>query len=245
MAIFSDIFGIDRTAKVIIISGQEEKENALRVVGSGVHDFLCKPVNVEELTLLLRRCFYVTDVEREHRELQRSVRVGGFRDLIGLSPRMQNVFAAIRKVAASSVPILLLGESGTGKEMVAQAIHRSSSRKDGPFFTINCSAIPDTLLESELFGHEKGAFTGAHMQRKGLIERAASGTLLLDEIGDLPPPLQVKLLRFLQEQTFMRVGGRRRFVAMHASSPRQTPISSKPSPRESSEKTCIFALPSW
>ena len=150
----------------------------------------------------------MTELEREHRELQQSLGVGGFEGMLGVSPRMQSVFGAIRKVAASSVPVLLLGESGTGKEMAAEAIHRSSSRKEGPFFAINCSAIPDTLLESELFGHEKGAFTGAHVQRKGLIERAANGTLLLDEIGDLPLLLQVKLLRFLQEQTFIRVGGR-------------------------------------
>jgi two-component system NtrC family response regulator len=208
MGILSNILATDRTTKVIIISGQEEKENAIRGVGSGAYDFLSKPVDVEELTRLLRRCFYVTKLEREYRGLQQTLGLGGFEGLLGVSSRMQNVFGAIRKVAASSVPILLLGESGTGKEMVAQAIHRSSSRKDGPFFAINCSAIPDTLLESELFGHEKGAFTGAHMQRKGLIERAASGTLLLDEIGDLPLPLQVKLLRFLQEQTFIRVGGR-------------------------------------
>ena len=208
MAILSDILSRDRTAKVIIISGQEEKENALQAVGSGAYDFLSKPVNIEELTLLLRRCFYVTELEREHRELQQSLGVGGFEGMLGVSPGMQSVFGAIRKVAASSVPVLLLGESGTGKEMAAKAIHRSSSRKEGPFFAINCSAIPDTLLESELFGHEKGAFTGAHVHRKGLIERAANGTLLLDEIGDLPLLLQVKLLRFLQEQTFIRVGGR-------------------------------------
>ena len=121
---------------------------------------------------------------------------------------MQEVFAAIRKVATASAPVLLLGESGTGKEMAAEAIHRRSLRKDGPFIAINCSAIPENLLESELFGHEKGSFTGAHTQRKGLIENAEKGTLFLDEIGDLPLPIQVKLLRFLQEQTFMRVGGR-------------------------------------
>ena len=128
--------------------------------------------------------------------------------MLGVSPQMQNVFAAIRKVAASNVPVLLLGESGTGKEMAANAIHRCSSRREGPFVAINCNAIPESLLESELFGHERGAFTGAHLQRKGLIERAAHGTLLLDEIGDLSLALQVKLLRFLQEQTFNRVGGR-------------------------------------
>jgi two-component system NtrC family response regulator len=208
MAILFEVLGRDRTAKVIIISGQGEKENALRAVGSGAYDFLSKPVNIDELTFLLRRCFYVAELEREHRELQRSLGGRGFEALLGASQEMQNVFDVIRKVASSDVPVLLLGESGTGKEMAAQAIHRCGPRKEGPFFAINCSAIPDTLLESELFGHEKGAFTGAHVQRKGLVERAANGTLLLDEIGDLPLALQVKLLRFLQEQTFIRVGGR-------------------------------------
>jgi two-component system NtrC family response regulator len=121
---------------------------------------------------------------------------------------MQAVFDAIRKVATTEAPVLILGESGTGKEMTARAIHQRSSRKDGPFVAINCSAIPETLLESELFGHEKGSFTGAHAQRKGRIEMAGGGTLFLDEIGEIPLPLQVKLLRFLQEQCIQRVGGR-------------------------------------
>ena len=128
--------------------------------------------------------------------------------MLGTSPQMQEVFALIRKVATTNAPVLLLGESGTGKEMAAAAIHRRSTRKDGPFIAINCNAIPESLLESELFGHEKGAFTGAHVQRKGLLETASGGTLFLDEIGELPPAIQVKLLRFLQEQRLQRVGGR-------------------------------------
>ena len=208
MAILSDVLERERTAKVIIISGQGEKENALRAVGSGAYDFLSKPVNIDELTFLLRRCFYLTELEKEHRELQRSLGTAGFEGLLGTSPQMQEVFTAIRKVATTSAPVLLLGESGTGKEMAAEAIHRRSLRKDGPFVAINCNAIPENLLESELFGHEKGSFTGAHAQRKGLVESAAKGTLFLDEIGELPLPIQVKLLRFLQEQSFMRVGGR-------------------------------------
>lgn len=128
--------------------------------------------------------------------------------MLGAGEQMRGIFTLIRKVAPSNVPVLLLGESGTGKEMTALAIHRRSARKDGPFVAINCNAISENLLESELFGHEKGSFTGAHMQRKGLIENAAGGTLFLDEIGELRPPIQVKLLRFLQEQRFQRVGGR-------------------------------------
>jgi two-component system, NtrC family, response regulator len=171
-------------------------------------DFFCKPVQLEEVRLLLRRCFFVTELEREYRELEPSFELEVFEDMLGGSEQMRNLFVSLRKVATSNASVLLLGESGTGKEMAAMAIHRRSPRKDGPFAAINCNAISETLLESELFGHEKGAFTGAHLQRKGLIESAAGGTLFLDEIGELPPPVQVKLLRFLQEHRFQRVGGR-------------------------------------
>ena len=208
LAVLSDILAIDNTAKVIIISGQGEKQNAIEAVGAGAYDFLCKPVVIEELRLLLRRCIHVTELEKEYRELQQRQRSEVFEDMLGTSPQMQAVFGLIRKVAATNAPVLLLGESGTGKEMAAAAIHRRSTRKDGPFVAINCNAIPENLLESELFGHEKGAFTGAHIQRKGLLETASGGTLFLDEIGELPPAIQVKLLRFLQEQRLQRVGGR-------------------------------------
>ncbi len=208
LAVLSSFLTIDRAAKVIVISGQSEKKNALQAVGEGAYDFLCKPVDMEELRLLLRRCIYVAELEREFHEMQQSVRTDVFEDMVGTSPQMQGIFAFLRKVAATTAPVLLLGESGTGKEMAALAIHRRSARKEGPFIPINCNGIPETLLESELFGHEKGAFTGAHMQRNGLIEAAAGGTLFLDEIGELPPTIQVKLLRFLQEHRFQRVGGR-------------------------------------
>jgi two-component system, NtrC family, response regulator len=208
MAALSDILATDRSAKVIVISGQSEKRNAIQAVGAGAYDFLCKPVQMEELELLLRRCIYLVDLEKEYRELEQSRQSEVFEEMLGISPQMQSVFSFIRKVAGANVPVLLLGESGTGKEMAAAAIHRRSGRKDGPFVAINCNAIPENLLESELFGHEKGAFTGAHIQRKGLLETASGGTLFLDEIGELPPAIQVKLLRFLQEQRFQRVGGR-------------------------------------
>jgi two-component system NtrC family response regulator len=204
----SELLGVDETAKIIVISGQEEKGSALQAVGAGAYDFLCKPIEMEELKLLLRRCIYVAELEREFRQLQQTVRADGFEDMLGASPQMHGVFAYIRKVAGTTAPVLLLGESGTGKEMVAMAIHRRSLHKGGPFIAINCNAIPENLLESELFGHEKGAFTGAHAQRKGMIESAGQGTLFLDEIGELPAAVQVKLLRFLQEQRFQRVGGR-------------------------------------
>jgi two-component system NtrC family response regulator len=208
MATLSALLACDRTAKVIIISGQGERENALQAVGAGAYDFLCKPVNVEELKFTLQRCCHVAGLEREYRQMQQMLPDTAFEGMVGASPRMEEVFASIRKVAASSAPVLILGESGTGKEMAALAVHRRSRCRNGPFMAINCSAIPESLMESELFGHEKGAFTGASTQRKGLIESAAGGTLFLDEIGELAAPIQVKLLRFLQEKTFQRVGGR-------------------------------------
>jgi len=208
LATLSDVLTQDGATKVVIISGQGEKENALRAIGAGAYDFLGKPVDVEELKLLLKRCFHVAHLEREYRQMQRLLQGQGFEGMLGTSHRMQQVFDSIRKVATTDAPVLILGESGTGKELAAQAIHRKSARKDGPFIAINCSAIPETLLESELFGHEKGAFTGAHAQLKGRIETAGGGTLFLDEIGEIPLPVQVKLLRFLQQKTIERVGGR-------------------------------------
>jgi two-component system, NtrC family, response regulator len=208
LAALSRLLALDPLAKIIIVSGQGDKENALRAVGAGAYDFLCKPVNMDELRLLLQRCVYVAQLEQEYQAMQRSEGVGAFEGMLGGSPPMQAVFNFVRKVAPTGAPVLILGESGTGKEMVAQAIHRRSPQNGGPFTAINCSAIPENLLESELFGHEKGSFTGAHTQRKGLIETAAGGTLFLDEIGELPASVQVKLLRFLQEKRFQRVGGR-------------------------------------
>lgn len=207
-AALSDLVNQDRFTKVIIISGQGEKQNAIQAIGSGAYDFLTKPIDLEELKIILKRTFYVAGLERGYHELQAQLQNDSFEGLLGASPQMQQVFSSIRKVATTDAPVLILGESGTGKEMAALAIHRRSSRRNGPFVAINCSAIPETLLESELFGHEKGSFTGAHMQRKGRIETAAGGTLFLDEIGEIPLQIQVKLLRFLQEQTIERVGGR-------------------------------------
>jgi two-component system NtrC family response regulator len=207
-ALLSALLATNKSLKAIVITGQNEKDHALRAIGAGAYDFLCKPVDMEELKFLLKRCFYVAQLEREHREMQQAFGDGTFEGMLGTSAKMQDLFAAIRKVATADAPVLLLGDSGTGKEMAALAVHRRSPRRDGPFVAINCGAIPENLLESELFGHEKGSFTGAHVQRKGRIETAAGGTLFLDEIGELPQPLQVKLLRFLQEQRLTRVGGR-------------------------------------
>ncbi len=209
LGILSELLLQDPGVKVIIISGQGERSNALQAVGAGAYDFHCKPVEIDVLKVTLKRAVQVYQLEREFKEMQSRLEVDTFEGMFGSSLQMQEVFAKIRKVASSEACVLILGESGTGKEMAAQAIHRLSSRKDGPFVAINCGAIPENLLESELFGHEKGSFTGAHAQRQGRIERAAGGTLFLDEIGEMPPLLQVKLLRFLQEQRFERVGGRK------------------------------------
>jgi two-component system NtrC family response regulator len=203
-----DMLSHDGHVKIIVITGQGEKENALKAVGEGAYDFFTKPIQIGELRVVLHRAFYVSQLERENRQLQQRLSGQSFKGMLGSSPQMQEVFASIRKVATSEVPVLITGESGTGKELVANAIHQTSTRKEGPFVVINCSAIPETLLESELFGHEKGAFTGAHIQRKGRFEVAQGGTLFLDEIGELSLSLQVKLLRFLQEQRIERVGGR-------------------------------------
>ena len=208
LEVLSAVLALDPLAKVIVVSGQGDKRNALRAVGAGASDFLCKPVDMDQLALVLQRCVYMAELEQELRAMQHSARPDVFENMIGANPQMQAVFDMIRKVAPTSAPVLILGESGTGKEMVAQALHRRSSRRSGPFVAINCNTIPENLLESELFGHEKGAFTGADAQSKGHIESAAGGTLFLDEIGELPPSVQVKLLRFLQEKCFKRVGGR-------------------------------------
>lgn len=194
--------------KVIIITGRGEKEYALRAVEKGAYDFFYKPIELDELKVVLRRAFHVSQLEKEQRELRHRLSGDTFEDMIGTSPKMQEVFSTIRKVATTDAPVLITGESGTGKELVARAIHRLSVREGKPFIPINCGAIPENLIESELFGHEKGTFTGAHAQRKGRFEMAEGGTLFLDEIGDLPLTLQVKLLRFLQEKTIERVGGR-------------------------------------
>ena len=204
----SEIIAREPLTKVIVITGQGERDNAIKAIGESAYDFLSKPIETDELKIILKRAFYLSNLERESLSLRDQAGEEGFEGMLGASVQMQHVFTAIRKVATTNAPVLLLGESGTGKEMAALAVHRRSSRKNGPFVAINCSAIPETLLESELFGHEKGSFTGAHAQRKGRIEMATGGTLFLDEIGELPSAIQVKLLRFLQEQRIERVGGR-------------------------------------
>ena len=207
-ATLAEALSEDPAAKVIIITGKDEKENALRAVGQGAYDFLPKPIHMDELKIILGRSFYLSRLEKEYKALRENAETNSFEGMIGNCPKMENVFSSIRKVATTDVPVLIVGESGTGKELVAKAIFRLGLRKNGPFVVINCGAIPENLLESELFGHEKGSFTGAHIQRKGRFEIADGGTLFLDEIGELSLSLQVKLLRFLQDQKIERIGGR-------------------------------------
>jgi len=208
MATLSSLLTLERSTKIIIISGQSDRENAVRAIGAGAYDFLSKPLEVEQLRLLLQRCVFVSELERDYLQLQDEERPGMFEGIMGSNEKMEEVFRIVVKVAKATAPVWIRGESGTGKEMIANAIHRRSPYKNKPFVAINCNAIPENLIESELFGYEKGAFTGANTQKIGLIETAAGGTLFLDEIGDLPLPVQVKLLRFLQEKKIQRVGGR-------------------------------------
>ncbi len=196
--------------KVIVLSGNEERENALKAVALGAYDFYSKPIELAELKTILQRAFHLAALEEENRGLLQATQAEqrSMSGIFGQCAKMEEVFTTIRKVASVDVPVLILGESGTGKELVARALHDNSLRKDGPFVPINCGAIPENLLESELFGHEKGAFTGAQSLVKGKVEYAQGGTLFLDEIGEMPAALQVKLLRFLQERVIQRVGGR-------------------------------------
>ncbi len=198
----------DVLTKVIVATGQEESQYALEAIGRGAYDFFRKPIRFDELKVLISRALHFYQLEQEHCRLQQQEHQEAFEGILGVSPQMQEVFTAIRLVAITDASVVISGESGTGKELVAEAIHRRSLRRAGPFIAINCGAIPENLLESEFFGHEKGAFTGAHTQRKGRVELAQRGTLLLDEIGELPLALQVKLLRFLQARRIERVGGR-------------------------------------
>jgi len=197
--------------KVIVASGHGARESALRAISSGAYDFYQKPVDIDQLGLIVRRAFQLHGIENENRRLESQV--GDDRTVLGTmitaAPEMLKVARTIERVANAAVSVMLLGASGTGKELLARGLHQSSGRRDKGFVAINCAAIPENLLEAELFGYEKGAFTGAIKTNEGKIELAHGGTLFLDEVGDIPLPLQVKLLRFLQERVIERIGGRK------------------------------------
>jgi len=210
-AVLDAIMELKPDTKVIVASGHGARESALQAIEHGAYDFYQKPVDIEALGLIVRRAYNLHEIEQENRRLVE--RVGDDHKVLGRmitgAPEMVKVARTIERVANTNVSVMLLGASGTGKELLAQGLHDASDRSEGPFVAINCAAIPESLLESELFGHEKGAFTGAVKTTEGKIERANGGTLFLDEVGDIPLPLQVKLLRFLQERTIERIGGRK------------------------------------
>jgi two-component system NtrC family response regulator len=203
----SDILSIKPEAKVIIVSGNSDRKNAVAAVGKGAFDFITKPVDIDILKIVIERARRMCDLEEENQQLRKAV-MGSVGGLVYCSSQMLSVRKIVDRAGPSDLGILITGETGTGKELVARAIHDVSSRRSKVFVAINCASIPEHLLESELFGHEKGAFTGAVKQTLGKVEIADQGTLFLDEIGDMPLSLQAKVLRFLQDQKFERVGGR-------------------------------------
>lgn len=210
-AVLDEIVALKPDTKVIVASGHGARESALTAIERGAYDFYQKPVDIEQLGLIVRRALNLHRIEAENRALAERSGAGNrvLGGLITAAPEMVRVARTIERVANTNVSVMLLGASGTGKELLAKGLHDASTRKQGSFVAINCAAIPENLLESELFGHEKGAFTGAVKTTEGKIELADGGTLFLDEVGDIPLPLQVKLLRFLQERQIERIGGRK------------------------------------
>ncbi|MBU3070858.1 PEP-CTERM-box response regulator transcription factor [Aestuariicella sp. G3-2] len=204
-----EIQALSPTTRIIVVTGDHDRDHAVKAIGLGAYDFYQKPVDAEILTLMVNRAYSVYELEQENQRLHTLQKESPLEGIIGSSPQILKVCRTIEKVAPSDITTLLLGASGTGKEVFARALHNLSSRKKQKLVAINCAAIPENLLESELFGYEKGAFTGAAKQTPGKIEYANGGTLFLDEIGDLPLELQSKLLRFLQERVIERVGGRK------------------------------------
>jgi two-component system NtrC family response regulator len=207
LALLDEIVDAYPLTKVIMVTGNDSRENALTAIRRGAADWYPKPIQLDELKTILRRALHVHRIEAES---QVGVPPGRkrYHRMVGESEAMRRVFGIIQRVAPTDATVLVLGENGTGKELVAHAIHQASRRRDGPFVPISCGAIPESLLESELFGHERGAFTDAYRTREGKFEIANGGTIFLDEIGELPVQLQVKLLRFLQDHIIERVGGR-------------------------------------
>ncbi len=206
--LLEQMLAMDPDIKVIVLTGQNEQANALRAVALGAYDFFAKPFEPELLNLTVERAFRLAELQAENKRLRAMHQPDAFSGLMTRDPGMLKVCRTVEKVASSNATVMLLGESGTGKEILARGLHQASPRKSGKFVAINCAAIPENLLESELFGYERGAFTGASKLTLGKIETANGGTLMLDEIGDLPFSLQAKLLRFLQERTIERLGGR-------------------------------------
>ncbi|MBA2772276.1 MAG: PEP-CTERM-box response regulator transcription factor [Sphingomonas sp.] len=211
-AALSEILGVKPDAKVVVASGHGAHESALKAIALGAYDFYRKPIDIDDLGLIVARAFRLHELEAENRRLGSAPGQTVLGSMITAAPEMHKVARSIERVASTAVSVMLLGASGTGKELLARAVHEQSGRAKGPFVAINCAAIPETLLEAELFGHERGAFTGAVKSNVGKVELAEGGTLFLDEVGDIPLPLQVKLLRFLQERVIERIGGRQQIA---------------------------------
>jgi len=208
LAALKEILAIAPHTKVIVVTGNDDRKNALEAISLGAYDFYQKPIEPDVLGLIVDRAYQLHEIEEENRRLAAKGSDSPLEGIIGASQPMLAACRLVEKVGPTSATTLVLGESGTGKELFARALHRLSPRNKKPFVALNCAAIPENLLESELFGYEKGAFTGAVKQTKGKIETAIGGTLFLDEIGDMPMPLQAKMLRFLQERVIERLGGR-------------------------------------
>jgi two-component system NtrC family response regulator len=208
LALLEEIINLAPQTKVIVVTGNDDRENAIKAIGLGAYDFYQKPIEPEILGLIIERAYKLYQLEDEYQKLLLKNEQSPIEGIIGGSPEMLKVCRTVEKVAPTDVTTLILGESGTGKELIARALHNLSPRANEKFLAINCAAIPETLLESELFGYEKGAFTGANKQTLGKFEYAHKGTFFLDEVGDLPMALQAKMLRFLQERVIERVGGR-------------------------------------
>jgi two-component system NtrC family response regulator len=207
--ILQDILSKDNTTKVIMITGNSARENALKCVALGAYDFYSKPINIQEIKVSIKRALYIQSLERDNSRLLEDLERTKFsNEIISECEQMKEILDVVRRVSTTDATILIQGETGTGKELIARIIHFNSGRIGKPFVAINCGAIPENLLESELFGHEKGAFTNAYTQKKGKLEHAQNGTVFLDEIAELSPTLQVKILRFLQEKEIERIGGR-------------------------------------
>lgn len=206
LALLEDILRLAPATKVIVVTGREDRENAIKAIGMGASDFYQKPLDADILTFVVNRAFRLGELEEANRELTSQGHYPNIKGMVAASPEMLGICRTIEKVAPTDVTTLIVGETGTGKELLARALHDLSQRASKPFAAINCAAIPENLLESELFGFEKGSFTGATQAKQGKIESANGGTLFLDEIGDMPMALQAKLLRFLQERVVDRVG---------------------------------------
>ena len=207
MRLLEQIISQEPSTRALVVTGNDDEKNALRAVRLGAFDYYAKPIRLEELKVIIGRAFHIHQLQQKVQQNDSTFADGGFHRMVGTSKSMKDIFRFIERVAVSDISVLICGESGTGKEMVAHAIHLQSQRKNNSFVVVNCGAIPENLLESELFGHEKGSFTGAHAQKRGKFELSHTGTLFLDEIGELAAPLQVKLLRFLQDRKIERVGG--------------------------------------